>query len=1671
MISESRIKLILLLFGLVIVCISPAYALFNYNLNYVGLDKVDLSWSAISVEGFDRYEIRRDGEVVHTIYDRNVTQYRDSGLNTGSYSYEMRWYSEDDWDFSTIKTARVGYPSGTLTCGDDTWDDSSVFLGGNVNLGGHTLEITSPFLFTDGGVIRTIGGTGGLDIRDSTFEDVKIDVTAPNTTLQTLESDQPITIRGGGISANGVLIPRDESADAKLTLYGNGNHIEGCNAWVSLYGSDGIIERCQGQWAKIEVSGFGDAPGNNNTIRNNLLQDVLGYAIYADSNNNLSIWSNEIINTSNWDKSSYYTDYGTGIYLRNCEHDVELYNNTIDNAEEQAIYVSLDQEKLLEDFTIESNTITNSRKYGFMGRASISGCDITNNLFDSGSAWMFYNVGAISYVTIARNEFKNVTRGFYFNGDYSSIVDNTFHVLDSEALQIYGGNLLVSGNFITGTYDPDMKPWGIELNSLTDSVVKENIIQNCYNGMDISYEGDNVTVRHNEFYDLWGDWGLYCHDVYSFAIEDNTFINASRNAEYGVIFLQYCGNVTIKDNVIEESPRTNGIHISRADDGIEIVNNTIKGSERTSIRINMAKNGDWQKNYQGKADVSVKKNTINGTSFGLVCNYVDNVTFQENVVTNGITRGFHIQQSDMATVQSNRCEDVAEGFFIYKSDQSVVSANIFNVTTKGGIFDRNLSNLTVAGNSFSGYSDTGIKILECQETTFSNNLLKGSGGSDLYPSTDIYLSIPTDTLQDTLFLEKNTVGNNHPTTFTLEDIDNPIYIRAVEAPPDPPSPPDYDVTQSSIGKWLEIYGEYNWSEQKVNTDVELNLTFHYTEDDVKYISEDTLSIWKYNGTGWDPGSDAWDSWNKTRWHNLWTHDIGVQVQELCIFAPLGGLPVHNARIPKDYTTIQEALDDYEFQDGDTITVDDAYSGTEENVNTYRDFKLKSSSGLAEAVTLTAADPYSPVLSISGSTDVEIDGFIITGATGSQGVRMEGCENAKLTRSKVEGNFFGVVIKQHWSGDADPSTNCKITLCTITGNDNGAIYVNRSKDSVIIENTISGAVGVGLQNSEGSFISGNTITDCKDYGIASNVGKSNEIANNDITGGGLGIYLYSGDSEIVKDTTITNTEDSGVLLEETKKSTLTDLSITGAPEGIRCEGADENTFKDITISGGDAGGSNLVGVILHNSDSNQFTGCSVSNLNVVGYAATGIEMYGTSYRNVFDTCTISGLMASRVDGARLTASYNEIINSTFNDLRGAAAGASGIFSGENSTANTITECSFSSIYATQNATAFQVQGAKHLIIQDCGVGAVTPEENASYALFENSEYSNVIRRTTLGSGADIHELRVEGNLIVSNTTSIPPDEPGILNIGSYLTMRTNTTAEAWLSFNYRDGDLGGKDPAFLSLWKNGGSGWQQLPQPNTVNTTGRYVYAENITEFSVFAPMWHLVQQPVANFSATPRIGVTPLAVTFTDDSQNTPTTWNWYTRKDGEAAWELFNTTQHPVHLFTEEGNYSVKLTVANAAGEDTLELIEYLMVYPQPVANFSAQRTTGPAVRHVTFTDLSTGMPTSWLWNFGDGNSSTSQNPVYNYTAKGTYNVSLTVANDGGGTDTVTKIKYVTVYDRGDFNGNERVDIGDVARVAWMAAGLIEPDMAADFNGDGRVDGADASKIAYYYVGKEKVL
>lgn len=91
----------------------------------------------------------------------------------------------------------------------------------------------------------------------------------------------------------------------------------------------------------------------------------------------------------------------------------------------------------------------------------------------------------------------------------------------------------------------------------------------------------------------------------------------------------------------------------------------------------------------------------------------------------------------------------------------------------------------------------------------------------------------------------------------------------------------------------------------------------------------------------------------------------------------------------------------------------------------------------------------------------------------------------------------------------------------------------------------------------------------------------------------------------------------------------------------------------------------------------------------------------------------------------------------------------------------------------------------------------------------------------------------------------------------------------------------------------------------------------------------------------------------------------------------------------------------------DTEKIIE--LKPEMPNAAFSASPTLGEVPLAVQFFDRSTGLPTSWKWKFGDGKTSTLEDPKHTYCKAGKYHVSLTVSN-AGGNDTLTKCSYITV-------------------------------------------------------------
>lgn len=152
-----------------------------------------------------------------------------------------------------------------------------------------------------------------------------------------------------------------------------------------------------------------------------------------------------------------------------------------------------------------------------------------------------------------------------------------------------------------------------------------------------------------------------------------------------------------------------------------------------------------------------------------------------------------------------------------------------------------------------------------------------------------------------------------------------------------------------------------------------------------------------------------------------------------------------------------------------------------------------------------------------------------------------------------------------------------------------------------------------------------------------------------------------------------------------------------------------------------------------------------------------------------------------------------------------------------------------------------------------------------------------------------------------------------------------------------------------------------------------------------------------------------LRVQFTDTSTNNPTAWSW-NFGDGASS-NNTSTLQNPIHTYSTEGKYTVKLVATNIAG-DSQPAFRSLTVFRTvqvPVATFafSVSRFTAG------FTDTSANSPTAWSWDFGDPDSggdnvSDLQNPTHTFTRVGAYTVMLVASNAAGASAPASRVVVI---------------------------------------------------------------
>jgi PKD repeat protein len=275
---------------------------------------------------------------------------------------------------------------------------------------------------------------------------------------------------------------------------------------------------------------------------------------------------------------------------------------------------------------------------------------------------------------------------------------------------------------------------------------------------------------------------------------------------------------------------------------------------------------------------------------------------------------------------------------------------------------------------------------------------------------------------------------------------------------------------------------------------------------------------------------------------------------------------------------------------------------------------------------------------------------------------------------------------------------------------------------------------------------------------------------------------------------------------------------------------------------------------------------------------------------------------------------------------------------------------------------------------------------------------------------LHILNIDSGLTSQNwkTIDINPDpfcKAGFVGIQSVINPKAVKFVDlskgeiAIWSWDFGDGNSSTlKNP--LHLYLDGGTYTVCLEVTDISGTCTDQYCVELIIDFEMLCQ---------ADFDYIPAQDQS-LKVGFIDRSEGIMNEWLW-DFGDGNIS-----TEPNPEHAYADSGVYVVSFSISNS---DSLlwcnaAITKEIFVFspaPDCHANFIAHPDSGvnkPNFFH--FHDISAGQPNEWLWDFGDGNTSTEQHPRHQYAESGAYEVSLTIAHNNPYGDDCSDVRVISI-------------------------------------------------------------
>lgn len=514
----------------------------------------------------------------------------------------------------------------------------------------------------------------------------------------------------------------------------------------------------------------------------------------------------------------------------------------------------------------------------------------------------------------------------------------------------------------------------------------------------------------------------------------------------------------------------------------------------------------------------------------------------------------------------------------------------------------------------------------------------------------------------------------------------------------------------------------------------------------------------------------------------------------------------------------------------------------------------------------------------------------------------------------------------------------------------------------IENNklVNNSRGICLFNSRWNLISKNTAINSGTYGIALASAMNNTISGNSVYDNIRGLYLGSSDDNIVSGNRVWNNSIFG-------------LFVCGRSERNTVY---NNYFNDTNLT-------------VKNGIGNAYSTTKTQGPNIMGGPYIGGNFWGSPNGTGFSQTAIdankdgfSDYIYKSISGSRYSDNLPLINPNTPGPILPDANFSSDPISGNSPLNVTFFDTS------TGDPTGWN---------WSFGDGASSLEQNPEHTYFSGGNYKITLTvSNTAGSNKIVKSdyIHVIGPVLPKPEVSFWGSKTaGTAPLTIYFTDKSTNNPTSWL-WNFGDGTTSNlQNPKHTYL--TAGNYTVTLFASNTVGT-GTKIRSDYIK----------VSQAPVASFWGSKTSGTVPLTVYFTDNSKNSPASWDW---NFGDGA---TSKLQNPTHTYSEPGNYTVTLSAKNEAGTGTKVRPDYIQVTRSlkvPAASFWGSKVSGYAPLTVYFTDNSTNLPTSWEWNLGDGTISNLQNPKHTYLTAGNYTVTLTATN-AYGAGTKIRTDYIKV-------------------------------------------------------------